>query len=190
MSEENYAGNIIISLANMPDFLRTPILKKRITEFYTLDEVEQKSIVYNALQAAPDIPFPNFGKLFGTWLKVMAELPQENQVQMFASYAAMAAKNPQYLARFHLDGMLEIFLSLPEQTRAAIASSALRAIDLVGDAEKRKIMLVIPDGIKKQLSNIPSSLDFRHRGCGYLCRQNLEFHLLRSVLPRIFFPVF
>ena len=80
MSEENYAGNIIISLANMPDFLRTPILKKRITEFYTLDEVEQKNIVYNALQAAPDIPFPNFGKLFGTWLKVMAELPQENQI--------------------------------------------------------------------------------------------------------------
>ena len=122
-----------------------------MAEFYTLDEVEQKNIVYNALQAAPDIPFPNFGKLFGTWLKVMAELPQENQVQMFASYAAMAAKNPQYLARFHLDGMLEIFLSLPEQTRAAIASSALRAIELVGDAEKRKIMLVIPDGIKKQL---------------------------------------
>ena len=91
MSEENYAGNIIISLANMPDFLRTPILKKRITEFYTLDEVEQKNIVYNALQAAPDIPFPNFGKLFGTWLKVMAELPQENQIQMFASYAAMAS---------------------------------------------------------------------------------------------------
>ena len=43
------------------------------------------------------------------------------------------------------------YLSLPEQTRAAIASSALRAIELVGDAEKRKIMLVIPDGIKKQL---------------------------------------
>ena len=61
------------------------------------------------------------------------------------------AKNPQYLAKFHPDGMLEIFLSLPEQTRAAIASSALRAIELVGDAEKRKIMLVIPDGIKKQL---------------------------------------
>ena len=29
MSEENYAGNIIISLANMPNF-GTPILKKRI----------------------------------------------------------------------------------------------------------------------------------------------------------------
>ena len=45
MSEENYAGNIIISLANMPDFLRTPILKKRITEFYTLDEVEQNFMI-------------------------------------------------------------------------------------------------------------------------------------------------
>ncbi len=151
MSEENYAGNIIISLANMPDFLRKPILKKRMIEFYTLDETEQKSIIYNALQAAPNIPFANFGKLFGTWLEIMAELSEEKQVYMFTSYAVMAAENPQYLARFHLDGMLEIFLSLREQTRTTIASSALLAIGKISDAEKRKIMLVIPDGVKKQL---------------------------------------
>ena len=151
MSGENYAGNIIVILANMPDFLRKPILKKRITEFYTLDKTERDDIIYNALQAGPDIPFANFGRLFGTWLEIMAELPQEKRVQMFASYASMAAKNPQYLVRFHLDGMLEIFLSLSKEAKAAIASSALCAIDGIKDEEKRKIMLIIPDGIKKQL---------------------------------------
>jgi len=30
LSEPNYAGNIIINLASLPDFLRKPILKKRM----------------------------------------------------------------------------------------------------------------------------------------------------------------
>jgi len=34
MSEENFAGNIIINLASLPDFLRKPILKKRMMEFF------------------------------------------------------------------------------------------------------------------------------------------------------------
>ena len=84
MSEENYAGNIIISLANMPDFLRTPILKKRITEFYTLDEVEQKNIVYNALQAAPDIPFPNL-RIFWRRRKRQDHIP--SSINRFTPYS-------------------------------------------------------------------------------------------------------
>ena len=65
----------------MPDFLRKPILKKRMIEFYTLDETEQKSIIYNALHfraARINIPFANFGKFCGTWL-VMAELQRKNK---------------------------------------------------------------------------------------------------------------
>jgi hypothetical protein len=34
LAEPNYAGNIIVVLANLPDFLRTPILKKRMVEFF------------------------------------------------------------------------------------------------------------------------------------------------------------
>ena len=30
MFEDNFAGNIIVNLASLPDFLRTPILKKRM----------------------------------------------------------------------------------------------------------------------------------------------------------------
>ena len=61
MSEPNFAGNIIVNLASLPDFLRTPILKKRMTEFFSKNDDEKAEIIINALNAGPTIPFPNFG---------------------------------------------------------------------------------------------------------------------------------
>ena len=70
----NFAGNIIVNLASLPDFLRNPILKKRMVEFFSLAHTEQEEVINNALEAGPTIPFPNFSKLFKTWLKILATL--------------------------------------------------------------------------------------------------------------------
>ena len=51
LSEPNYAGNIIINLASLPDFLRKPILKKRMMEFFSMSEPEKSEIINNALEA-------------------------------------------------------------------------------------------------------------------------------------------
>jgi len=79
MVGENFAGNIIINLANLPDFLRNPILKKRMIEFFSLSEPEKKEVINNALEAGPTIPFPNFSKLFKTWLKILTTLTEEQR---------------------------------------------------------------------------------------------------------------
>ena len=72
MSEPNFAGNIIVNLASLPDFLRTPILKKRMTEFFIKNDTDKAEIITNALEAGPTIPFPNFSKLFKTWLEAVS----------------------------------------------------------------------------------------------------------------------
>ena len=51
-----------MNLASLPDFLRTPILKKRMTEFFSKNDEEKAEIIVNALNAGPTIPFPNFSK--------------------------------------------------------------------------------------------------------------------------------
>ena len=60
LSEPNYAGNIIINLASLPAFLRKPILKKRMTEFFLMPDSDKSEIINNALDPGPTIPFPNF----------------------------------------------------------------------------------------------------------------------------------
>ena len=151
MVGENFAGNIIINLASLPDFLRNPILKKRMIEFFLLSEEEQKEIINNALEAGPTIPFPNFSKLFKTWLKILATLSEEQRDGLFSAYIVEVSRSPQKLIAFHLDGILEIFLTLEGNEKEILSSTIKKIINNLDEEKKRRIMIVIPDNAKKQL---------------------------------------
>jgi len=151
MVGENFAGNIIINLASLPDFLRTPILKKRMIEFFTLSEPERKEIINNALEAGPTIPFPNFSKLFKTWLKILATLSDEQRKGLFSAYIIEVSQHPQKLITFNLDGILEVFLSLEENEKEVISTTIKKIINNLDNEQKRRILLVIPDNAKKHL---------------------------------------
>ncbi|MDH3279141.1 MAG: hypothetical protein OEL84_02460 [Nitrosopumilus sp.] len=151
MAGENFAGNIIINLANLPDFLRNPILKKRMMEFFSLSKPDQKEVINNALEAGPTIPFPNFSKLFRTWLKILTTLSEEQREGLFSAYIIEVSKSPQKLISFNLDGILEVFLTLEENEKEILANTVKRIIDGLDENSKRKVMLVVPDNAKKHL---------------------------------------
>ena len=151
MSEPNYAGNIIIILANLPDFLRTPILKKRMLEFFSMSEIERKEIINNALQAGPTISFPNFSKLFKTWLEVLCTISEEQRNLMFSNYILELSNAPQKLINFNLDGILEIFLSLDSSQKEIIVNSIHKIISNLDESRRKKLFLIIPENAKKAL---------------------------------------
>ncbi len=151
MVEQNFAGNIIINLASLPDFLRNPILKKRMVEFFSLSEPEKKEVINNALEAGPTIPFPNFSKLFKSWLKILATLSEEQRDGLFSAYIIEVSQNPQKLITFYLDGILEIFLTLEKNEKEILAKTIKKIINNLGDVEKRKMLMIIPDNAKKHL---------------------------------------
>jgi hypothetical protein len=151
LSEPNYAGNIIVILANLPEFLRTPILKKRMLEFFSMSELERVEIISNALEAGPTIPYPSFSKLFKTWLEVLTAISEEQRTLMFSSYVKEIINAPQKLINFNLDGILEIFLSLDNSKKEIIANSVKKIIFQLDENQKRKLFLIIPENAKKQL---------------------------------------
>jgi hypothetical protein len=151
VSQPNYAGNIIIVLANLPDFLRKPILTKRLEEFFTLSAADKLETINNALEAGPTIPFSNFAKLFATWLQILAGLSEEKRTVMFSAYISEILRNPQKLVLFNLDGILEIFLSLDQAKKEIIANSIRQIISKLSDEEKRRLFLIIPQNAKTHL---------------------------------------
>jgi hypothetical protein len=151
LSEPNYAGNIIVVLANLPDFLRTPILKKRMVEFFSMSDPEKKQLVINALDAGPTIPFPNFSKLFKTWLEILTVLPEDQRTGLFSAYINEISESPQKIITFNLDGILEIFLSLDDEKRRIISESVKKIIDGFENEKKRKLLVIIPDNAQKHL---------------------------------------
>jgi hypothetical protein len=151
LAEPNYAGNIIVVLANLPDFLRTPILKKRMVEFFAMPDPEKKQLINNALEAGPTIPFPNFSKLFKTWLEILTVLPEDQRDGLFSAYINEISENPQKLIAFNLDGILEIFLTLSDEQQRIISQSVKKLIDNFEGEQKRKLLLIIPDNAQKYL---------------------------------------
>lgn len=151
MAEENFAGNIIVVLANLPDFLRTPILKKRMIEFFAMADPEKKQLINNALEAGPTIPFRSFSKLFKTWLEILTVLPEDQREGLFLAYINEFTVSPQKLIAFHLDGILEIFLSLDTEKQNIISQSVKKIINDFDEEKKRKLLVVIPDSAQKHL---------------------------------------
>jgi len=148
----NYAGNIIVILANLPDFLRIPVLKKRMVEFFSMSDAEKKEIINNALEAGPTIPFPNFAKLFKTWLEILTTLTEEQRNGLFSGYINEISRSPQKLIEFNLDGILEIFLTLKEDEKEILVQTIKKIVSELDVEEKRKLMLIIPDNAKKHLN--------------------------------------
>ena len=144
MSEPNYAGNIIVSLASLPDFLRKPILKKRMMEFFSMDQSEKDVVIHNALEAGPTIPFPNFSKLFKTWLEVLATFSEEQRALLFSNYVEQVSKSPQKLINFNLDGILEIYQSLRDDEKAIISKTVNHILTNLDEESKRRVLLIIP----------------------------------------------
>ena len=151
LSQPNYAGNIIVILANLPDFLRTPILKKRMLEFFSMTDSEKIEIIHNALEAGPTIPFPNFSKLFKTWLEVLTTVTEEQRTLLFSAYVNQIVADPQKLINFNLDGILEIFLSLEKSRRDIIAATVNKIISNLPIESKNRLLLIIPDNAKIHL---------------------------------------
>lgn len=152
LEEQNYAGNIIVILSNLPDFLRTPILKKRMLEFFSMSEPDKTEIINNALEAGPTIPFSNFSKLFKTWLEVMATISEDQRSLMFSKYIYEITNSPQKLINFNLDGILEIFISLDQSKKNILSITLKNNISRLDQEKKRRLMLIIPENAKRQLN--------------------------------------
>jgi len=149
LSEPNYAGNIIVILANLPDFLRTPILKKRMMEFFSMPESEKDEMINNALDAGPTIPFPNFAKLFKTWLEVLCTISDENRTELFSRYLISIANSPNKIICFNLDGIFEIFSGLDSSNIQILSNTIRKIIENLDQNSKKKILLVCPDNARK-----------------------------------------
>ncbi len=148
MSEPNFAGNIIVNLASLPDFLRTPILKKRMTEFFSKNQDDKSEIIVNALNAGPTIPFPNFSKLFKTWLEVLATINNENREDMFSNYFRHILISPEKIILFNLDAIFEIFLQIDKEKQRILILSIKTVFDKLDKESKRKMILLTPDSAR------------------------------------------
>ena len=119
-----------------------------MTEFFSKNEDDKAEIIINALNAGPTIPFPNFSKLFKTWLEVLAEINVENREDMFSNYFRHILESPEKIILFNLDAIFEIFLQVDKEKQKILISSIKNVFDRLDGESKRKMNLLTPDSAR------------------------------------------
>ena len=120
-----------------------------MTEFFSKNDDEKTEIIINALNAGPTIPFPNFSKLFKTWLEILAIINIENREDMFSNYFKQILISPEKIILFNLDAIFEIFSQIDKEKQQILISSIKTIFDRLNDESKRKMLLLTPDSAKK-----------------------------------------
>ena len=114
-----------------------------------MSESEKDEMINNALDAGPTIPFPNFAKLFKTWLEVLCTISDENRTELFLRYLTCVANSPKKIIYFNLDGIFEIFSNLDDSQVQILSNTIRKIIENLDENSKKKIVLLCPDNARK-----------------------------------------
>ena len=136
-------------LAGLPDFLRKPMLRKRLNEFFGMDEKDRQEMIALALAAAPAIEPAKLAVLVRTWLEVLTEMDASRRTAIFGIYCRQILVQPESLKRLNLQMLTDTFLSLGEQQRDLLADSLKEVFFSLPNRER--MLGLVPAYSKKAL---------------------------------------
>lgn len=151
MADSQIAGNIIQILAGLPEFLRKPMLKNRMNEFFALPDIEKKEIVTNALNAAPAIDFTILSNLIKTWIEVLCEFDEEERRKMFGAYVDVIIDSPDRLAKLNIEGLISLFNTIPENNKQLLSGSLRNLVQGLSEDKKTKFLDAVPQNARTVL---------------------------------------
>src|SRR5262245_33312943 len=141
------AGNIIQILANLPDFLRKPMIQGRLKEFFSMSEDDKRETIAMALQAAPSIDPSKLAVLFRTWLEVIAEFDPEKRATLFRVYSQQVLVNPGSLQKLDFRALTGTFLSLDDREREPIIDSLHETLFSIHNGQQ--VVKLIPEEARR-----------------------------------------
>ncbi|MEO9365059.1 MULTISPECIES: hypothetical protein [Candidatus Nitrosocaldus] len=150
-STPNYAGNIIYILAGLPEFLRKPMMRNRLNEFFTLQEEDKVEMIRNVVDALPSMEMGTVARLFKTWLELLHEFGDERRNSIFSIYARVMVSNASKVARIDFAPLLHVLNSLDVDVRGATVASIKRVLQEMDEESKRTLLSSIPENVLREV---------------------------------------
>jgi hypothetical protein len=69
----NNTGNIIEILGNLQPFLRKPIIKNKLIDFFKSDKEFQTDTINSILESLPNVNLEKYNDLIKTWLEILVD---------------------------------------------------------------------------------------------------------------------
>ena len=138
----NAAVNIIHILADLPDFLREPVLRKKLQEFYIYDESDKRETISTALNAASSVEAEKLNVLVKSWMEVLSELDTSRIFTMLTLYCDEILKDRSVLKNLNFDSVVQAFMTLDEVKKVKFIYRLKEAMFSVPN--RHKIIQMLP----------------------------------------------
>ena len=149
VSDINAAGNIIQILANLPDFLRKPMMQGRLKEFFAMTEDNRRETIAMALAAAPSIDPAKLAVLVKTWLEIISEFDPEKRSALFKAYSQQVLSNPKSIQKLDFTSLTSTFNSLNDRQKETIVDSLHETLFTLPN--RQEIVSLIPEQTRRAL---------------------------------------
>jgi hypothetical protein len=138
--------NLLFIMANLPDFLKISVCRKKVKELIEMTELEKKETIARSLTSINLISQDKLVELTKTWMKVISEISPSELTKLLYSYLLILDEVKLF---DKLEGrlILDIFSSLQESERMKLLVCLKESIFL--NPKRKEILKKIPADLVK-----------------------------------------
>jgi hypothetical protein len=119
--DQNASRDILQIVSNLPDFLRKPIILKKLHEFYSLNECDKYETISLILRGTCSVESTKLYPLIKTWLHILAELESVKVTEIFRIYCEFFLSNPTFFEKLNIQPLIDVFLELENRNKEKLS---------------------------------------------------------------------
>jgi hypothetical protein len=119
--DQNASRDILQIVSNLPDFLRKPIILKKLHEFYSLSERDKYETISLILRGTCSLESTKLYPLIKTWLHILAELESVKVTEIFRIYCEFFLLNPTFFEKLNIQPLIDVFLKLENRKKEKLS---------------------------------------------------------------------
>jgi hypothetical protein len=147
--DQKASADILQIVANLPDFLRKPIIVKKLNEFYSLDHPGKYETISMILRGSSSIESKKLYLLIKTWLQILTELESNKITEIFRIYCEVLIVNPTFFEKLNIQPLVDAYLKLEDKNKKKLSDCLKEVIFLFPN--RTEIFKAIPESIFEQL---------------------------------------
>ena len=124
--------NVIEILAGLQVFLRKPIIKNKLLDFYKLEKNEQVEIINLVLQSIPNVGVDTFEQLITTWFEVLSRFDNEKINYIMKIYVEEIVKRPDLITDL-IPSLLKAMKNLKEEEKEILRICFLETLFIINN---------------------------------------------------------
>jgi len=142
--------NLLVIMANLPEFLRSSVSREKLKELVEMKDDEKVTVTLRAIKCMQNIPQEHSKKLLLSWFTAMIELDSINFINIAYLYLNIGARYHIH-TQTYIDILRDFFRALKDEEKRRVIDKLREVICLFPFRER--ILTILPNEIQRMISS-------------------------------------